>query len=790
MKDSLFITSIIIGLIMATASLSWGAEERELITILQSDADVVKKCQACVELRTCGTVESVEVLALLLDEERVSHAARYALEGMPFPEAQAVLREAIVKTAGERKIVFINLAGLRRDKKAIELLIPLLSNKDADLADAAAMALGRIGGKQSLTALTLASKSTDPKIRTSASQALLQCAEYSLQAGDNSSAAAIYKQVAGADVCPAILNAAWRGQVLSDATQRSELVVGALLEGDILLQRVALKLVREIKDPQLLKACMKHWDSLSGEAQLAIVDAYVQCSDNVLDMLRTASLSTHLNVRIAAWQYRAQLGDSKVIPVLAAAACGAEPSEKQAAQATLGTLRGNNIDTEIVMYLRTADVPVKVVLIQALVERSATEIAPDLLAYAKDENRSVRIEALKALRSLASAKEISPLIGMLLHNNKELNYIHKALVTAARRCSLEQKTNQDILARREEAKAIEQQCALLEILGDLGQESALPILREALQHKSPQIQYAAINALSAWPNTKSLEDLLKIVRNSANKTHRVLALRGYIDIADSAADIPPAQKLKLYKGVVKSAETNTEKKQILAALSKIKTKEALNFAEEFLSDAALEREAAQAALTIAKELCETNPFDVRTVLVKVKDANIAENQKQQARKIIKEIDTERSYLLDWEVVGPYFQKDKSCTQLFDIPFGPEVKGEQVQWKPIPVSKYGSHIGYLDILRALNGGDQRVAYLRTNIKAPEAQKVVFEIFSDDGVKAWLNGKVIHANNTMRPIPTTPDLANATLQKGTNVLLLKVTQNNLPWGAIVRMHPAEN
>jgi len=790
MKNSFFITSVIICLIMAAASLSWGNEERELISILQSDADVVKKCQTCVKLRTCGTVESVEVLSSLLDEERVGHAARYALEGMPFPEAQAILREAIVKTSGERKIVFINLAGLRRDKQAVKLLIPLLSDKDATLAGAAAMALGRIGGKESVAALTLASKNTDSQIRTAALQALLQCAEYSLQAGDNSSAAAIYKLVANAEVSPAIRNAAWRGQVLSDATQRSGLVISALLEGDILLQRVALKLVREIKDPQVLKACLKKWDLLSGEAQLAVVDAYVQGGDNVLGMLRTASLSPHLNVRKAAWQYRAQLGDSTVIPALAEAVCGAEPLEKEAAQKSLNTLRGNNINTEIVSYLKTADVPAKVALIQALEERIATETTPDLLVYAKDGNRSVRIAALKALRSLAGGKEIPALIDMLLHNNKELDYIRKALVTAARRCSLEQKATQDILAQRKEAKTLQEQCALLEVLGDLGQESALPILREALQDKSPQIQYAAINGLSAWPNTMPLDDLLKVARGSDNKTHRVLALRGYIELLDSTADIPLDQKLKLYKDAVKSAETNTEKKPIFAALSKIKTIEALNFAGDFLADPALGREAAQATLTIAKELCETNPVDVRTVLVKVKNADVADSQKQQAREIIKEIDTERSYLLDWEVAGPYFQKGKTCRQLFDMPFGPEVKEAQVQWKPIPVSKYGSHIGYLDILKALNGGDQRVAYLRTKINAPKAENVVFEIFSDDGVKAWLNGKVIHANNTMRPIPKTPDQANATLQKGTNVLLLKVTQNNLPWGAIVRMHPADN
>jgi hypothetical protein len=68
-------------------------------------------------------------------------------------------------------------------------------------------------------------------------------------------------------------------------------------------------------------------------------------------------------------------------------------------------------------------------------------------------------------------------------------------------------------------------------------------------------------------------------------------------------------------------------------------------------------------------------------------------------------------------------------------------------------------------------------------------VTLEIFSDDGVKAWLNGKVVHSNNVARPIMPEPDRVNVTLAKGTNALMLKITQNNLPWGAVVRVREAK-
>ena len=83
-----------------------------------------------------------------------------------------------------------------------------------------------------------------------------------------------------------------------------------------------------------------------------------------------------------------------------------------------------------------------------------------------------------------------------------------------------------------------------------------------------------------------------------------------------------------------------------------------------------------------------------------------------------EIEAVRSYLTDWEVAGPYLEKGKHCTQLFDMAFGPESKDAQVSWRKMPISAEGGHPAYLDLLKELNGGEQRVAYLRTRFESPE------------------------------------------------------------------------
>ena len=147
----------------------------------------------------------------------------------------------------------------------------------------------------------------------------------------------------------------------------------------------------------------------------------------------------------------------------------------------------------------------------------------------------------------------------------------------------------------------------------------------------------------------------------------------------------------------------------------------------------------------------------------------------------------KGYLADWEVAGPYLQKDKKSTELFDIPFGPELPDADVPWQPISIKPFEQHPAYLDLDEALFGYDQTVAYLRTEIISDKERPARLEIYTDDGVKAWLNGKLVHSNNINRGIPKEPDTVSVTLKKGTNHLMLKVTDDVLWWGAIVRLRP---
>jgi hypothetical protein len=326
---------------------------------------------------------------------------------------------------------------------------------------------------------------------------------------------------------------------------------------------------------------------------------------------------------------------------------------------------------------------------------------------------------------------------------------------------------------------------MLPLLLELATDAALTEMLKSTQSSDTQLVRESIRLLTQWPNDKPMPDLLKIAQTSDNNVHRILALRGYINLTAASGQLSPEQKLQNCKTAMSLATDDAEKKKILAVASGVRTIDSLSFAVSYLSTPALKEEAALAVLTIAKEIYPQNRRPAAAALKSVLAAQVSENLRKQVQAAIDEIESVSSYLTDWQVAGPYMQKDKSCTQLFDIPFGPELPDAQVQWKPMPIKQSGQHPAYLDLLEVLNGGEQSVAYVRTQIDSPAETQARLEIFSDDGVKAWLNRQLIHANNVMRPIMPEPDVVPVKLKKGANDLMLKVTQNNLPWGAIVRL-----
>lgn len=125
-----------------------------LIGVLTSaDATRDAKIFACRQLAMCGGAENVGALAPLLANIDTSDMARLALERIPGSDADAALVDALGKADDKSKIGIVNSLGARRAASAVPAIAPLVKAKDPLLAEAAAAALGHIGGADAVKAL-------------------------------------------------------------------------------------------------------------------------------------------------------------------------------------------------------------------------------------------------------------------------------------------------------------------------------------------------------------------------------------------------------------------------------------------------------------------------------------------------------------------------------------------------------------------------------------------------------------------------------------------------------------
>ncbi|HEY5312383.1 MAG TPA: HEAT repeat domain-containing protein, partial [Pirellulales bacterium] len=152
-------------------------KERGLIQLLQSDAPPADKALACKQLAIYGSPAAVSELAKLLTDAHLASWTRIALEAIPGPAADEALRNAIPKLQGLLLVGTINSIGVRRDAAAVEALSGRLQDQDAEVASAAAVALGKIGNAAATKNLRQALAGAPPAVRSAVAEGCVLCAE-------------------------------------------------------------------------------------------------------------------------------------------------------------------------------------------------------------------------------------------------------------------------------------------------------------------------------------------------------------------------------------------------------------------------------------------------------------------------------------------------------------------------------------------------------------------------------------------------------------------------------------
>jgi hypothetical protein len=154
------------------------------------------------------------------------------------------------------------------------------------------------------------------------------------------------------------------------------------------------------------------------------------------------------------------------------------------------------------------------------------------------------------------------------------------------------------------------------------------------------------------------------------------------------------------------------------------------------------------------------------------------------------------FMRRWLFLGPihvpwksqsYFPDEETSNKFFDTEslslarFEPKVRiaGTDYEWTAL-YSQYG----VIDLTAAFDTWFV-VAYAWAQIDMTEETRGILGIGSDDCVKVWLNGKLVHEKRGARGVVPDNDRVPVTFKKGKNQLVLKILNYGGPWGFACRL-----
>jgi len=572
--------------------------ERKLLEFLKTPAPPLAKMAACRYLRVIGGDSSVPALQAMLSDTRTADMAIYALQQIPGGTAEKALLQALSTANPATRNAVIAALGARQAVAAVPALNELLQQPAS--GPAAALALGRIGGDAAAKALTAAYQGAAPEVKTAAARSMLMCAEQRLARGEAGGALELYEPLASDTSLPLpVRKAATMGRIASAGSGAPGIVLGLLGGTDADLQEAAIARIADVFAPDAIAPVCSLLPRLPAPAEvkvLAVVAHYPR--ELVLPSVLEAARSSDLPVRIAALKALESTGGPTVVPLLAETAARARGPEQTAARTTLGALRGREVDEAIVTLLarQPAD-DVACELIRTIADRRMYPAKRAVAGALTSASPRVRVEALRTLRTIGTPSDVPAALDLLLGSMDEVEQTEAetTIVGLTQKIADPDGRSDAVIARLAKAETPDEQVRLIRVLPQIGDASALPVLRAALEGDDPDVFDAAVRAFTEWPSSSARDDVLKLARDSRNETHRLLAIHAFIRLAglDPYRDPDAAvADLRLAAGFSWRPD---EEKLVLGELTKFPCQDALELAEGFLRDPSVAAEA-QAAI--------------------------------------------------------------------------------------------------------------------------------------------------------------------------------------------------
>jgi HEAT repeat protein len=610
------------------------ASEQQLIEQLRS-AKVEGKAIACKQLSIYGTKACVPELAKLLSDEHLASWSRIALEAIPDPAADVALVEASKNLKGILLIGVINSIGAKRVSSGVEQLTERLNDEDEQVASAAAVSLGKIGGELAVHALHQAFASATPAVRAAIAEGGILCAERMMAEGNNDTAAVVYDAVRKADVPKQRVLEATRGAILARGEQGIPLLVEQLNSPDKSMFQMGLSTARQVEGSAVVEALSEQLAKAAPDRASLIVYAIGDRQDVVLpkSVLQAASAGDE-QVRLAAIELVGRLGDATAVPTLLEIAVDSDAELSQSAKKALTGLAGKKVDAELAARLPAAKGKSLGVLVELIGERRI-EATPELVKAMDNSDGAIRDAALVALGETVSADDLDVLITKVVEvkNDGDREKAEKALHTASIRMPKREETAAELAETMSEASPAAK-ASLLRILGAMGGPKALETIAVAIKKGDEQMQDVGTNVLGKWMTPDAAPVLLEFTKdNSRDKRYRDRAFKGYLRIARQLKQLPNEERIAIARQALAIAQRPDQRILVLEVLQRCPSSESIAMASALVDDKEVRDQAVQTAIFIGEKIKDKDPAAAKSAGQKALEASPSKELADRARAL-------------------------------------------------------------------------------------------------------------------------------------------------------------
>jgi HEAT repeat protein len=601
----------LLGLALLTAPALTAETEADLLATLNNkQAELFDKAIACKQLAVVGSEAAVPVLAALLDDEKLSHYARYGLEPIPSPKVDDALQAALGKLHGGHLIGAINSIATRGKPAAIAALAAKLSDSDRAVAVAAAHSIARLGTPQ---AAEILGKAMSPEFAAPG----LVCGKTLGRQGHTKAAVALLLKVHSLDAAPTHVRMA----AMLQATEMQQaggldLLTAALTSSDKDVFRTGLRTARLMKQAGAAKAVLAALPKATPAQTALLITLLGDLADPAgLPAVLQAAASSDPAVRVAALGALATLGSAAHVKLLIDAALDKSEDISAQAQKTLVAFSGVEIDQSVLAALD--DEARRTLAIRLIGQRRITAAVPKLLALLDGPNR---LEVIAALGETIPLAQLDVLGKLLSADSPELREAVRDALHAACSRTPDRNATGVWLAAYLKTDSEEIIRFVIEELRRIGGVKALETVAQAAKGPDGVSKDFATQALGEWLDISAAAVLLELAKSEGATKYGVRALRGYIRLARQFS-MPDEERLGMCRTALATTDRPAEKRLVLDVLQRNPSVAGLKLVAEVARTPALKKDAARAGAAIAEKL-DGKSAEVQAILAQIGPAPV------------------------------------------------------------------------------------------------------------------------------------------------------------------------